>query len=220
MNEFAAESLAASSTAPHVRKAALLLYALDPTDRSWVLDRLSQEEREALVCLLEDLRVLGIPADPALLREFVAETNSYANKTPRSSSIEGAVTAPLESPGTQGPPDPRQVLHNANPATLAQILRGEPCMLIVRLLQIEAWPWHEALLKQFGPVLRRDVTDRLARITTAEVPAALNVRLMSEIATRLGALPFVADAAPLPAQLSKLSRRRKRVFGWLRGDEL
>lgn len=54
------------SPAAGVRQAALALHAMPPSDRAWVLDALPPRERQQLNALLEELQVLGIPADSAL----------------------------------------------------------------------------------------------------------------------------------------------------------
>lgn len=61
------------------RQAALTLHALDASDRSWVLAALAPQEREQLHPLLEELKVLGIPADDALARD-VAEAGIPSGK--------------------------------------------------------------------------------------------------------------------------------------------
>lgn len=49
------------------RRAALTLHGLGEADRGWLLAQLPPADRARLTGLLEELRGLGMPADPALL---------------------------------------------------------------------------------------------------------------------------------------------------------
>lgn len=55
------------------RRAALLLHAMQPADRQWLLAALPPQQGRALEDMLSELRALGIPPDRALLQPL-AET--------------------------------------------------------------------------------------------------------------------------------------------------
>jgi hypothetical protein len=46
------------------RRAALALHGLPPADRAWMLEQLAPAQRQPLARLLDELRELGIPAEP------------------------------------------------------------------------------------------------------------------------------------------------------------
>src|SRR5436305_1145632 len=60
---------AADIDQPHdaVRRTALVLHALAPADRDWVLGRLPERNRAQVVPCLEELATLGIPQDANLV---------------------------------------------------------------------------------------------------------------------------------------------------------
>lgn len=108
------------------RRAALLAHALPAADREWLLGELAAPQRLALGVLLEQLRSMRVPRDPALLRQLV-DTD----------------------PGT----DPQRALAGITAQELQillKVLRDEPAVLVGRLLTVHAWPWREAVLQDLG----------------------------------------------------------------------
>ena len=109
-----------------VRRAALLLHAMAPADRDWVLTRLPANGRAGLETLLRELGELGIPRDSALLEQVVtvkahaAEPNLDA---PDRAALFTAIAA-------------------ADPARLAIVLRDEPVDLVAMLLAARDWTWR------------------------------------------------------------------------------
>src|SRR5438105_1901857 len=73
-----AETLAAridgAAPAAPLRKAALLLHAMNEVDRRWMLARVEEPQRTRVVALLEELVALAFPADPELLRESLGRS--------------------------------------------------------------------------------------------------------------------------------------------------
>ncbi|MEJ5989603.1 hypothetical protein WG902_06360 [Ramlibacter sp. PS3R-8] len=51
------------------RRAALAVHAMSPVDRDWLLSELPSAHRSLLQPLLAELEAIGIPPDPALLRD-------------------------------------------------------------------------------------------------------------------------------------------------------
>lgn len=143
------------------RRAALLLHALAPVDRDWMLAQLSAPQRATLEPLLTDLEILGIPPDPELFREV------------------------LQAPAT-APAAPAS-LAQADPRILADVLKDEPVGLTVQLLACGPWPWAEALRGHLGPALRRQVEACQCQVATPG--PILRELLLAGVAERLSRHP-------------------------------
>ncbi|NML42924.1 hypothetical protein HHL11_04120 [Ramlibacter sp. G-1-2-2] len=101
------------------RRAALLLHAMQPADRQWVLAALPAAQVGALRDMLAELEVLGIPPDDALLRPLA------------------------EAPGAT-PAERLARLSGNEWQSLARCLQDEGAEFTCRLLAGQAW--REVLL--------------------------------------------------------------------------
>jgi len=118
------------------RRAALLVHAMPPADRLWLLAALPLPARERLEALLAELRSLEVPPDSDLLRELA--------------------DAPVSSAGEPAE-DRIGRLDKAEVRSLVRILRGEPAAVAVRVLGMRPWPWKAAVLAQLPPAVARSV---------------------------------------------------------------
>lgn len=169
-----------------VRRAALLLHAMAPVDRDWVLAQLPASGRMRLETLLRELVELGIPNDPALLKQVAAAGMPAAEPT-----LEG----PLDEPGAE---PPFAAVAAADPARLAVVLRDEPVDLVAMLLAAGDWTWRDAFMRQIGPLRARQVAERLAaRWRGCRPGSALEQALLAAVARRLRDMP--TDAMPREA---------------------
>lgn len=137
-------------------------------DRAWVLQALPDTQRLVLESLLDELRELGIPAQPRLLDGAVQRQPGHAAQ----------------------PADSLQNLNAAGIEALATLLRGEPSMLVARLLRVQAWPWQAAALTRLGGVQRQQVQDALRQLDAGgatPVPAALQAAMLRGIHHRVAA---------------------------------
>lgn len=174
-------SMSRSSEPRGARHAALLLHAMAPADRNWMLDALPPQERAELVPLLAELEALGIERDPALIDAATSE-GEFGESPP-----------PLHGIGDDAPrPEPMsdeamlRALDAGQVLALAEILRAEPAGLVAEWLDIAHWPWRDALLQAMEPLQRRKVEAQLATVPpAAQTPPGLRAALISMVAAKL-----------------------------------
>lgn len=165
-----------------VRRAALLLHAMAPADRAWMLAQLPEGARIRLQALLRELVALGIPHDAALLRQVAAT---------RAPAEEPILDVPRGDPGSDVP---FATVAGADAARLAAVLRDEPADLVATLLAVRDWTWRDAFLRQLGPLRARQVTECLAaRRGDARLGKAGERALLAAVVRRLRDVP--PDAA-------------------------
>lgn len=188
---------------PAMRQAALLLHGLGEIDRAWLLERLSEAERSAMVGLLSELGSLGIPSDRAFVEEVVAAAASRAAATD-------------VDRGAGDAPEPRVAsLARASPEAIANVLRDEPPGLVACVLRLHPWPWKEAVLGRLGPVaagrIEQSLRERLPR-----GGAILSERLMEALSQRVdaerGRAPERYTAARTGA--GAVRQAAKRILSW------
>ncbi|MCC2673420.1 MAG: hypothetical protein K0R58_367 [Ramlibacter sp.] len=96
------------------RRAALAVHAMSPVDQDWLLRELPLPHRSLLQPLLAELHAIGIPQDPALLRDATRAAPEI--HAPRAGQV----------------PDIR--LSAGSARSLARWLRSQPAQVSVRLL--------------------------------------------------------------------------------------
>lgn len=187
------------------RHAALLLHAMAPADRTWMLGALPPAEREGLSAMLAELQALGIERDPALLAQAtgaVAQTGDAGHRV-----HEAWLEAPLSDEAWL------QRFGKDRVQALALHLRAEPAGLVAELLRTNDWPWRGALLQALEPVMRRRVETALeARSPGSATPPALRAALIGTLVRRL------REPAPhaAPAQsVGRFSTWRQALGQWL-----
>jgi len=156
------------------RQAALLLHGMTPADRTWLLDQLPLAQQEVLSGLLAELAELGVPADPAFVREAVTEL----------SSPEQTAWAPARALDRLEPEQLQQ---------LAESLRHEPPMLTARLLAAGSWPWSAELLAGMDAARRRAIEAGLRTLEGARDPGRLSMAVVDAVTRQLW--PSAQDAA-------------------------
>jgi hypothetical protein len=153
------------------RRAALLLHAMSGTSRQWVLEQLPEVQRETLCGLLAELWELGIPADPALLEETLAE-----QQPPEPTGI-----APQRAEAQ------RVRIGKAPLLLLWAVLRDEPAGLIARLLALTDPECERAFLDRMGAAKRHLVKVQSARFREEQqaAPNLLCSALLARVSERL-----------------------------------
>jgi len=146
-----------------LRRAALMLHALLPQDRQWLLERLSPERRAQLGALLAELAELGIPRDERLVRDALA------------------IARPA-SPITAEASDAWATLACQSAGAISTLLEGEPAGLVARLLAMRTWPWADALMQSYDAARRRRVEDSACEAWPGGV--AVDAWLVADLARR------------------------------------
>lgn len=196
---FSAEPSQVPIRAGDSHKAALLLHALEESDRAWLLAQLPQPQQQQLQTLLDELKTLRIPVD----REFVRQVMA----------VPAAGTSQPEC--TAG-----DALAGADPRALAQVLNAEPAELIASLIAMRTWPWKERLLSELKDAKRSLVLARLGQMSASDeprIPRQIDRHLMELLAERLVAVaPAAASAgrgslAPMPQWWRRLLQRDRVV---------
>jgi len=148
------------------RQAALLLHTMPESDRGWLLQQLPPSQRAGTEQLLAELVALGIPADPALLNQVLAQA-AQPGRVP-SSQEERLIHRLGELPSR----------------SIGAVLQSESDGLVARVLRLAPWPWREALLDHLGPTRRRRIQEHLSSEFTAVAWNALDLALLDVLCSR------------------------------------
>lgn len=151
-----------------LRRAALRVHTLPEADARWLLDALSARERAALEPLLDELRALGLPRDPALLAGLELPARAPA---PRCGNH---LLARLDRRGL---------------ARLESLLRAEPRCIATAFLAAGPWPWRTRIARSLGIALP-------AQPRETPVAPALRDALLRTIGEALAVHPADARGAP------------------------
>lgn len=190
---FSANIEASDKQAKH---AALLLHAMAPADRSWLLSQLATDERNALEQLLSELAELSIPADASLVEKLIPRDQSSA--------------VSVSKPDSDSDADFLAGLAATDIAALAKAWAAEPPYLVAQALSIQPWPWKSALLAHLPAIQQRRVVEILHN-----PPAGMdanNLRseaLMRSMRSSCKSSRESADAAAQPAQTTT------RLSSWI-----
>lgn len=141
---------------PGRRQSALLLHGLQQPDRDWILARLPHSQRMVLQEHLQELRELGIPADPQL----------------------------AQAAGAGATDSPAATLRLADAGDMQLVLAGEPAWLLRQLLAMEDWPWRDAWLAGLPTAQRERVLSLNAPALAPAAAAALLGQTAARLAAR------------------------------------
>ena len=161
------------------RQAALLMHALSPSDRDWVLQRLGAAEGEQMRELLAELESLGIPEDTAL--------------------VDAALDSPSAAPSRSMPDDDETLLMQADATVLAQVLRAESTSFVRKLLAAGDWPWADELASQLSLPSSGKVAPQPA-VAFRQCATRLIARRLRENGTQTPARDMPTAAARTPAR--------------------
>ncbi|MDQ0086095.1 hypothetical protein J2W35_006476 [Variovorax boronicumulans] len=197
------------------RHAALLLHAMSPEDRSWMLEALPASERAGLMPLLAELEALGIERDPALIDDATTGVPSAAMP-----QQDFAAVAPQPFPVSD-----EAMLHALDDNQVRELvacLRTEPVGLIAECLRLADWPWREGLLAALEPGQRRRVEASLSATAPGfQTPPGMRAALIAAVAARLPERPVGTAPAALPwhglkQSISQVFRGASLRRGWSR----
>jgi hypothetical protein len=168
------------------RRAALLVHAMAPADRAFILDALPEAQRTTLRGLLEELEALGIARDPA----WVADATGHAVHAPR---------------GPLSDEERLRALDEEEMDSMVRLMRAEPAGVVARWLCAGDWPWHDQLLAGLEPGHRRRVEALLPVSASSVPPPAMRAALFAAVSGRLQA-PMPERTAPRPGLRHLLAR--------------
>jgi hypothetical protein len=176
-----------------LRRAALYLHALHVADRAFLLEQLAPSDRERLEGLLNELKVLGFPADREWAQLATVEPSQAVDLAASHDRMPGVST------------DVATVaLMAASPAVIGPVLLAEPDALVAQVLASRPWPWRDAVLQNAGVSRRRTIAEHLQ-----EQPAAQPERLAAAL---LGALFARVNEAVSAATC--VTQERPRFARW------
>ena len=145
-----------------VRVSALALHGLAASDRKWLMARLPAAQRERLRGLLQDLRGAGVQADAELVQRIVREKAAH-----------------------DAAPDATQAqarLMRVEAAQIWTLVRGEPDLMVARLLRLHAWPWAAEVLIAAGKARAQRLESLMERLEPAP---GLDAALLAEVEARI-----------------------------------
>jgi hypothetical protein len=145
--------LAADAHVSGARRAALLLHAMTPLDRAWMLDSLPEAQRDQLASLLGELQALGFEADPSLIEEATAPVSGTLPVMAAAGDEDVAGVKPRPWEARLLALDRGEVLR------LANAFRNEPAGVTADLLRSADFPWRQAFLATFEPARPREMED-------------------------------------------------------------
>jgi hypothetical protein len=145
---------------PHdaIRRTALVLHALAPADRDWVLGRLPERNRAQVMPCLDELATLGIPQDANLIH--------VALPAKRQESERAALQC------------------GSHAERLAALLETEPAKVSAMALRSRTDAERESVLSALSPTQAHRVREHLRAVHV--VPAALRQALDDAIAMQDG----------------------------------
>lgn len=183
-----------------LRKAALYLHGMEEADRRWMLDALTDEEREYLHATLAELDEMGVPRGNAWLPEL-----TEAHATDVREHEDACQSSEIE------------VIEAADLSKLIQVFEHEPDSIVALLLKHRVWSWRQAYVgKQY--LQKRE--HLLHALETPGQPLKLKVEaaLLTALATRLNKTETETgadfEAALVEAQQDKQST--DQVSRWRR----
>ncbi|WP_316369626.1 hypothetical protein [Candidatus Thiodiazotropha sp. CDECU1] len=183
-----------------LRKAALYLHGLEETDRRWLLNALSDAERERLQTTLAELDEMGVPSGNAWLPEL-AEAQIMEVPEEESNPLSSEI----------------ETIKKAGLSRLMQIIEHEPVKIVAQLLRHRVWPWHQDYIDKQDPLKRKQLLRALESSTSPLLPK-VETALLSALAARLDQTESVSgggfEAALVVAQRDQESATQEP--GWRR----
>ncbi|MBB6091172.1 hypothetical protein HNQ60_000018 [Povalibacter uvarum] len=173
-----------------LRRAALLLHSLDARTREQVIARLSPDETELIVPLLQELATLCV--SPTLGAQLSSE----------------AENADLRSA--------QQDVEAMDPEIVARCLERCSTSTAAHLMNAASWPWKERVL-DFMPSQRRIALQSRLRGRLMPLAPAVMKALCARIVAESRTLPACARRSdPWVQWIATLRRRTQRILAWAR----
>jgi hypothetical protein len=181
-----------------LRKAALYLHGLEDVDRRWLLNALSDDERDNLLATLTELDEMGVPSGKAWLPELaethITEAREEEN-APHSSEIEAIEGADLEK--------------------LIHAFEQEPESIVALLLKHRVWSWRQAYLgKQY--LQKREQLLRAFETPSPPLKPKVEAALLTALASQLNKAESTSgkdfEASLVDAQRDQLNNEQPSIW--------
>jgi len=153
------------TAATGARQAALLLHSLAADDREWMLGHVTAGQRAELRELLQELTVLGLQPDRAMLADTLHALDADASGTtqaPAAAASGAAHTADTEWERVRDLPF----------ESVTRVLLAEPDRLIASLLRLGPWPWQAQLFARMTTARQQNLQALLRETTDTPTPGA------------------------------------------------
>lgn len=151
------------------RRAALCLYALDIADQEWLLQKLSEPQRERLQQMLQELTQMGVPKDQKWFPDLVQESSSELTEQSYTCDETQAYIRQIDK---------------AHPDQIAKILDHEPVSVVTPILSQRVWAWRQAYLSIHKAHKHQHLLHNLERTSQAIKPK-VSTALLTALAKRL-----------------------------------
>lgn len=148
----------------NMRKTALCLYSMHRADRDWVLEHLPFEQQKRLQAMLDELKTIGVPNEPALFP--MLELNKRK---------------PVSDPGHS---ETINFIDNASWQRVSAVLDGEPYSVYAFIVGCRQWAWQPALLTSLKPRERERLLKEAKRVKSKVTSRFANT-LLEEFQKRL-----------------------------------
>jgi flagellar motor switch protein FliG len=188
---------------PALRKAAVLISALDERTADALLDQMGRQEAAKVRSALVELDEIPIVEQQAVLAEFLRQQADSGV----SLELDSAVAPPAET----GTPEaqPLAFLRDVAPHDLARVLRSEQPQTVAVVAAHLPPEQAAALLEQLPAMLSTDALERMAWLDdlTPEIAADLARSLRRQLGPCLSSTPRPQSAAHRAAVLAAMQNR-------------
>jgi hypothetical protein len=183
-----------------LRKAALYLHGLEEPDRLWLLNALSQDEREQIQAVIGELQAMKVPSGNAWLPELV-EAQAVEQQSAETDVSETQIEA----------------IDRADLAKISQALEDEPDWVVALLLKHRVWSWRQAYIsKQY--LRKREQLLRALEIPGRSLKPKVEDALLRAFAVRLTWIDAESTAGfeAVMAEAERRESKTTRTSGWSR----
>jgi hypothetical protein len=173
-----------------LRKAALYLHGLEEADRCWLLDALSDDEREPLQATLAELDAMGVPGGKVWLPEL-AEANVMEVHVEQCHSLASET----------------EIIDVADLSRLTGYFENEPLRIVALVLKLRVWSWQQDYIDKQNAHDRKRLL-RALQLQASPLKPKVKDAMLSTLAERLD-ITKPASEGDFDAVLVEAQRNQK-----------